>query len=100
MIRLWIQNRNEKLKIWLRIQGKKPLMMSYIHPYLWGFGVVPRELLVLEPEEDDDIGGVDDVEAVLVDGHEHVAVSVLEKWYFIESIHNVAIMYSLGRQLE
>ena len=34
---------------------------------------------MLEPEEDDDIGGVDDVEAVLVDGHEHVAVSVLEK---------------------
>ena len=31
---------------------------------------------MLEPQEDDDVGGVDDVEAVLVDGHQHVRVPV------------------------
>ena len=46
---------------------------------------------MLEPQEDDDVGGVDDVEAVLVDGHQHVGVPVRVCRISLNMLHIVRI---------
>ena len=46
---------------------------------------------MLEAEEDDDVGGVDDVEAVLVDGNQHVGVPVQVGRISSNMVHEVRI---------